>query len=677
MLRAWTLRRSLTRAMLALALLLAPTTVLRAEQGAPAAGPQPAPAAGEEAPPADAAAQEEADYKAAVQGLLGRVEAHLPQSTEARRSMLLERPDAFALGMLKLEKADLAMRLYAGSESGRAATLANLEAAADIWEALSAGEEPELARRGILERAYLATNDMSAQPYLLYVPPDYDAAEPWGLLVFLHGYSNLNKLNWIGNQYSPALETLAEKGRCIVAVPYGRSNTDFQGIGEDDVLRVIEEVKDRYNVDEDRVFLSGISMGGMGVWTIGGHRPHLFAGLISLAGRADFYMWKGIAPDSLPRFKALLVEGEFGAGLLPNYANLRSVIVHGLLDIVMPIGQSERMHELLSERGYEVTLSRVPGASHYTWTPLITDQAVLDCLEAARREPAPREITLRAYTLKHGRAYWAEITGKGSWSRPAELACELDEAAGTLIVETQNVASLRLEPPVEEPERLRVVWNGEPAPVRPVGDGVIELGAAEEEPEELLKTAALCGPIREAYAGPFVIVYGGGRGGESFQRAVQGAADWVRFAQGVPQLLSAEAVTDEVIEHFNLVLYGPPEDNEVLARIAPDLPIGIGDGRYTLGERSYDASRYGLSMIYPNPLAPEHYVVVNCGPVWGAELAPNHKYDMLPDFIVFADERAEDGTESNRHVCAGFFDGRWRLSEESTWHAPERADVTP
>jgi hypothetical protein len=64
-------------------------------------------------------------------------------------------------------------------------------------------------------------------------------------------------------------------------------------------------------------------------------------------------------------------------------------------------------------------------------------------------------------------------------------------------------------------------------------------------------------------------------------------------------------------------------------------------------------------------------VVVNCGPVWGQGLAGNHKYDMLPDFIVFTTDVVKDGTDSNRAVCAGFFDQNWQLSEASTWHAPE------
>ncbi|KPK61921.1 MAG: hypothetical protein AMK73_07310 [Planctomycetes bacterium SM23_32] len=572
--------------------------------------------------------------------LLEAVRVLVPESADERRRILSETPGLFALAMLKLEKADLALRLYSESPDGPRAAEANLEEAVAIWGALRQGKRPQLRQSGLLERAYLAANDMSAQPYLLYVPADYDGTEPYGLVVFLHGYSYLNKLNWVALQYSPALETLAEEARCIALVP------------------------------------SGISMGGMGVWTVGGHNPHLFAALIPIASRGDFYMWKGIQRGSLPGFKAKLAEGEFGAELVPNYAHLRCVIVHGLLDVVMPIRQSERMERLLSEAGFEATFVKVEGATHHAWTPMLTAPDVLDCLKAARRDPEPRRITFRTYTLKHGRAYWAEITGIEDWGRPAEMTCELDASGAELAVQTQNVLSLRVRPPAAGGGRLpRIVWNGRQVVPRRSEDGWLALGPEGEQSDAPAKTATLCGPIREAFAEPFILVYGGERGGESFARAVRGAADWVQFAQGVPAVLPASAITPEVVDEFNLILYGTPEDNELMARIAPGLPIGIGGGEYRVGDRTYDASRYGLSIIYPNPLAPERCVVVNCGPVWGAELANNHKYDMLPDFIIFADEKAQDGTDSNRHVCAGFFDQRWRLSEASTWHAPEPSPV--
>ena len=645
----------------ALGIILAAACAARvfcAEPGGGAASPT------QPAPPGDA-----------VSDLLAQIDRLAPAVAERRPSILREHADLYALAMLKLEKAQIALSQQASFGAGEDQGRENLKAALEIWGALVEGRLPALPEHGLLERAYLALNDRSPQPYYLYMPDAYDGGEPFGLLVFLHGYvPTFNKLNWIACQYSEAFEKLANEARCIVLIPYGRSNTDFQGAGEDDVLRCIAEVKERYTVDADRVFLSGISMGGMGVWTIGAHYPDLFAALIPVASRGDFYLWKGIERGGLPGFQAKLAEQEFGAELLPNYRHLPCVIVHGTADQVMPIQQSERMAALLGQEGFGVQYVTVPGASHYDWDVLFGRPEVLRCLREVRRVKAPQEITYRTYTLKYGRAYWAEVTGIADWGRPADLKCRLDPAAETLAVETANLTGLRLDPPVElapHPDRLKVSWNGRAVETRRDEKGRLLLEASDSAQGELTKTPSLCGPIREAYAGPFVLVHDGRPGSPSYDAALAAAADWVRFAQGVPLILSADEVSPVVLERCNLILFGTPEDNPLVARIAPRVPVAPQDGKYRVGDRLFDASRLGLSVIYPNPLAPGRCVVINSGPVWGRQVSWNHKYDMLPDFIIFRDAPAKDGTDANDHVLAGFFDQHWKLNETSTWQASD------
>jgi len=630
---------------------------------------------------------------AEIRRLGEQVKQLLPQTSEQRRAMLQQFPDAFALGLLKLHKAELAMASQPAAEESRQLAADSLKEAISIWEALRDGQRPTLAEHGCIERAYISLNDMSPQPYILYVPDSYDGTEPFGLLVFLHGYTpDLNKLNWKELMYSPSLEPLASRARCIVLLPYGRGNTDFQGVGEDDVLRAIKEVKKRYKIDEDRVFLSGISMGGMGALTIGAHYPDQFAALIVIAGRCDYYLWKGSERGSLPAFEARLADGEFGAELLPNYRNLPCVLVHGLNDIVMPIVQSERMYALLTEQGFQATFTKVAGATHWTWDLLFGAPEVARCLEQNRRQTDPRRITFRTYSLKYNRAYWAEVRAIDDWGKPAELSCELNETGTALAVQTTNVAALRVRPPASLTKggaAVQITWNGTAVTSKPADDGWIELGASEAgaslgageagaslgaseaHAAGLVKAPGLCGPIREAFGGPFVMAFDGAPRGESYSQMLAGAVDWARFAQAAPIMLSADKITPEVMQRGNLVLYGTPETNRLIAQMAAALPIGLGKGQYRVGDRTYDASKYGLSMVYPNPLAPNRLVVINSGVPWGRQLADNHKYDMLPDFIIFTDAKSEDQTDANKFVCAGFFDQHWHLSPASTWYAPE------
>ena len=71
-------------------------------------------------------------------------------------------------------------------------------------------------------------------------------------------------------------------------------------------------------------------------------------------------------------------------------------------------------------------------------------------------------------------------------------------------------------------------------------------------------------------------------------------------------------------------------------------------------------------MIYPNPLNPDRYVVVFSGYPWGEMRGSNHKYDLLPDLIIY-NNQFDPAVKTNHSLCAGFFDTQWKLSDELTW----------
>ena len=601
--------------------------------------------------------------------------AGLVAQAAARDAQFLH-SDLYALVLLKLEQARLAYETYwpGAYRDGRVGTY--LDEAEHMVQAILGGANPVLQTRGRIERAYLASNDGSTQPYLLYVPESYDGLKDYGLLVYLHGYSpNLNKENWVRYMYADVLDQYAEQTDSILLMPFARSNTDFQGVGEDDVMLMINRVMRDYRIAPDRVVLSGYSMGGMGAWTIGGHYPDRFAGLMAMSGRGDFYLWKGLKREGLPGFKRKLAEQEFGANLLPNYLHLPLFLVHGNQDWGIPVEQSRRMHDLLKALGMDVRYVELEGEDHfffYQQTQCLPD--LLEWLRARKRVSSPRRIAFRTYSLKYNCAYWVEILGIDDWGRAAEVTCDLSEDGGALAVNSDNVTGLRLALPrelVKDPAVLRITWNGRPAPASSDKAGLLMLGNRGPGEGAVVKTPAPCGPIREAFAGPFVMAYGGKAGGLTHERALRAAADWEEFAKGVPRLIPASEVTDELMAGCNLILFGSPEDNPLIGKLMPHLPVKIEGGFYQVGTRRYDAGRFGLWVIHPNPLAPGRYVAINSGPAWGRELAENHKYDFIPDFIVYADEKSEDGTECNKYVCAGFFDQRWQLSKKSTWYSEQ------
>lgn len=191
---------------------------------------------------------------------------------------------------------------------------------------------------GMELEGYISVNDDSVQPFARYLPRSYNPTNAAPLLVFLHGYNPAT--DFITDPIIPRLLTrLADATGACVAAPFGRSNTDYQGLGEQDVMRVIDEMATRYGIDRQRVVLVGYSMGGLGAWCIAARHPDRFNGLLVLSGRGDFYVWHHLAPQELPPWQRRLVDVQFATAWLPSITNLAVVAAHGQLDDLVPYEQ--------------------------------------------------------------------------------------------------------------------------------------------------------------------------------------------------------------------------------------------------------------------------------------------------------------------------------------------------
>ena len=154
----------------------------------------------------------------------------------------------------------------------------------------------------MMVKAYRAEWDGTLQPYALYVPRDYKPGRPggWPLIVALHGAlsdhrHNLRRVFGLDNR---PRENDAEASRnelplpdvpALVVSPFGRGELmGYDGLGGDDVMRVIADVRRAYDVDPERISLTGLSMGGGGTWQIGLRHPELFAALAPVCAVADY-----------------------------------------------------------------------------------------------------------------------------------------------------------------------------------------------------------------------------------------------------------------------------------------------------------------------------------------------------------------------------------------------------
>jgi hypothetical protein len=249
-------------------------------------------------------------------------------------------------------------------------------------------------------------------------------------------------------------------------------------------------------------------------------------------------------------------------------------------------------------------------------------------------------------------------------------------------VTTLNVASLRLdlaEALVGAEPKLTVNINGKAHKIDEPGPATFDIEPAKRA-GKLRKTPRLCGPVKEAYNRRFTVVVGTGARAradlERYKGELQRAAiEWFLFTKSMVIAKADVQVTPADIKLTNLMLYGTPADNSILRKIAPNLPIKITGGGFEFQGKKYSNEDHGLVMIYPNPLNPTRLVVIRSGLPHGGGLSPNHKFDLLPDFVIF--ERGVDYDKTNRAVFAGFFDENWQVAERLIWRRGKGAPASP
>lgn len=534
--------------------------------------------------------------------------------------------------------------------------------------AIAAGEPHRAIPGQLTELAYEAENDGTAQPYYLYLPPDFDPGRRWPLIVFLHGYVPSTT---ILDPWLPSEEVCRLAGRLgyMLLVPYGRRNTDFQGVGEVDVLTSLDLVRRDYPVDEARIYISGVSMGGMGAWNLALRHPGLFAAATPMCGHTDMLAWWGWPAEQVPPFKKWLIEWDNPIDLIMNGRSGAFFVQHGERDRLIPVEQSRNIVAAARELGIPVEYYEHPGEDHYIyWRTECYERAWTWQLQHTL-DPSPREIDFKTYTLEYDRAFWLRVDALEKWGQPGIVRVRTDEERRAVVVETRNVAAFSLHAKAGKlSDEAKITVNGRATEPEKLPDGfwrfvLSPLPTATGFPPA--KRKGLCGPVEEVFDSPFIVVRGTGSE-EARAAADTWARQWDAFADGEPRVADDTEITDDQVRRFNLVLFGTPRENRIVARIADRLPIKFIEDGYRVGEREFHGDDLGIVFCYPNPDAPDRYVAIYAGTLYGARLPINHKHDLLPDFLVFRGHEF-DYDDANAWVCGGFFDAAWRLNPETMW----------
>src|SRR5213075_115597 len=115
--------------------------------------------------------------------------------------------------------------------------------------------------------------------------------------------------------------------------------------------------------------------------------------------------------------------------------------------------------------------------------------------------------------------------------------------------------------------------------------------------------------------------------------------------------------------HNNLILFGDPQSNRLLKEIAAQLPIQWSAEGVKEGSTNFPASTHALVCIFPNPLAPDHYVVLNSGFTFREYDYLNNARQVakLPDYAIIDIAKPITSRAPGGIAIAGFFNEQWQL----------------
>ena len=194
------------------------------------------------------------------------------------------------------------------------------------------------------------TTTVSAN-YLLYLPHDYDQkkSKRWPLILFLHGAGERGTNVWLAAAHGPPKIVKTKPDFQFIVVspqcPNGQSWSD------DTVLALLDEISAKYRVDKSRVYLTGLSMGGFGSWSLATSHPERFAAVAPICGGGD-------------PIRILLADKK----RLEVLKSLPIWAFHGAKDNVVKLERSEQMVNAFKKIGNDAKLTIYPEAGHDSWT---------------------------------------------------------------------------------------------------------------------------------------------------------------------------------------------------------------------------------------------------------------------------------------------------------------------
>ncbi|HYG77473.1 MAG TPA: alpha/beta fold hydrolase [Planctomycetota bacterium] len=203
--------------------------------------------------------------------------------------------------------------------------------------------------------------------YLSFVPDEAkrDPAKKFPLILFLHGSGERGTDLNLVKVHGPPKIVETEKGKTFPFIVISPQCPPGEWWLAADLNDLLDEVCAKLPVDSERIYLTGLSMGGFGSWNLAAQYPDRFAAVVPICGGGD--------PEDVERIK-----------------NLPIWVFHGAKDIAVPLKMSEDMIASLKKVGSSAKLTVYPNAGHDSWTETYNNDELYQWLLKQKRGQPPQ-----------------------------------------------------------------------------------------------------------------------------------------------------------------------------------------------------------------------------------------------------------------------------------------------
>ena len=274
----------------------------------------------------------------------------------------------------------------------------------------------------------------TVQPYSLYVPSTYDPRRPAPVILLLHCLTCWHTVFDLAS--FPGVARLAESRGALIVTPFGHGEGGhYEAEAEVDAFAVLADVSRRYAVDQERLYLSGMSMGALGTYRLGLMHPDLWARLLPVAPYTTPFCVTP-APQTVDcgvPFNYLTV--------FPNARNVPVGIIVGTLDELTPATASRHFADVLTGLGYRFRFWEYATRAHDPELHGVTTEQTDPFLGDGRRERSPATVTYVADRVMAGEN---DVPDRAYWLSGLRLAA--DERFGRVDATSGRGSAYRVEP---------------------------------------------------------------------------------------------------------------------------------------------------------------------------------------------------------------------------------------